>query len=141
MVDMMDIISKVQNPYIVEYKDSCVEKDCYVFIIIGYCEGGDMAEAIKRANCDFGLAKLLTSNDLASSVVGTPSYMCPELLADIPYGFNSDIWSLGCCIYEMTAHRPAFKAFSLSQVVDFCKSYLVFNSETFCDPRLIINDA
>ncbi|OIW13536.1 hypothetical protein TanjilG_29277 [Lupinus angustifolius] len=103
----MELISKMRNPFIVEYKDSWVEKGCYVCIIICYCEGGDMAEAIKKAN---GVM-------FPEEVVGTPSYMCPELLADIPYGSKSDIWSLGCCIYEMTSLKPAFKAFDIQALI------------------------
>ncbi|KAK8882489.1 Serine/threonine-protein kinase Nek2 [Tritrichomonas musculus] len=56
---------------------------------------------------DFGLARSLT-NDLASTYLGTPYYMSPEINAGKKYDEKSDIWALGCVIYEMAALMPPF---------------------------------
>ncbi|OHS97517.1 AGC family protein kinase [Tritrichomonas foetus] len=57
---------------------------------------------------DFGLARSLT-NDLASTYLGTPVYMSPEINAGLKYDEKSDIWALGCVIYEMAALMTPFQ--------------------------------
>uniref|UniRef100_A0A0D9YUC0 Protein kinase domain-containing protein n=1 Tax=Oryza glumipatula TaxID=40148 RepID=A0A0D9YUC0_9ORYZ len=151
----MSLMASLSNPYIVEYKDGWVDEGTSACIVTSYCEGGDMAERIKKARgvlfseervcrwftqlllaldylhcnrvlhrdlkcsnilltkdnnirlADFGLAKLLME-DLASTIVGTPNYMCPEILADIPYGYKSDIWKqiVKSMLRKNPEHRP-----------------------------------
>ncbi|PPQ91453.1 hypothetical protein CVT25_014223 [Psilocybe cyanescens] len=57
---------------------------------------------------DFGLSKALAQASFASTYVGTPYYMSPELMQEKSYDSKSDIWSLGCLIYELCALKPPF---------------------------------
>ncbi|GMI60638.1 hypothetical protein ScalyP_jg10538 [Parmales sp. scaly parma] len=51
---------------------------------------------------DFGLAKKLDSeNDNCQNEVGTASYISPEMINGKGYSFPSDVWSLGCVLYEL----------------------------------------
>lgn len=43
--------------------------------------------------------------------------MSPEIFSNQPYGQKSDIWSLGCCAYEMATLEHAFKAGDISSLV------------------------
>ncbi|CAK7275546.1 G2-specific serine/threonine protein kinase [Sporothrix epigloea] len=70
---------------------------------------------------DFGLAKMIQSHDFASTYVGTPFYMSPEICAAEKYTLKSDIWSLGCIIYELCAREPPFNAKSHYQLVQKIK--------------------
>lgn len=59
---------------------------------------------------DFGLSKLMQSHDFASTYVGTPYYMSPEICAAEKYTLHSDVWSLGCIMYELCMRKPPFDA-------------------------------
>ena len=67
---------------------------------------------------DFGIAKILSSKDeLTKTLVGTPYYLSPELCLKKPYNHKSDIWSLGCILYEMMYLKHAFEAESIGELV------------------------
>ena len=67
---------------------------------------------------DFGISKILDSKiSKAYSVIGTPCYLSPELCEGKPYNQKSDIWALGCVLYEMLTLKRAFEAPTLPAVV------------------------
>ncbi|KYO18096.1 mitogen-activated protein kinase kinase kinase 19 isoform A [Alligator mississippiensis] len=62
---------------------------------------------------DFGCAKRLawvslngTQSELLNSVHGTPYWMAPEVINESGYGRKSDIWSIGCTVFEMATGKP-----------------------------------
>ncbi len=60
---------------------------------------------------DFGIARLLSgTHDLARTCVGTPFYLSPEVWENRPYDSKSDLWALGCVLYEMATLKHAFEA-------------------------------
>ncbi|XP_047127055.1 serine/threonine-protein kinase Nek4 isoform X1 [Hydra vulgaris] len=67
---------------------------------------------------DLGIARVLENNfDMATTMIGTPYYMSPELFSNKPYNTKSDIWALGCCVYEMITLKHAFNASDMNSLV------------------------
>ncbi|RDD44562.1 Serine/threonine-protein kinase Nek4 [Trichoplax sp. H2] len=160
------LLKKLIHPNIVSYKDSFQDRTGYLYIIMGFCEGGDVYNYLKNRNGlpidesqvmvwfmqialalqfmhsnnilhrdlktqnifltkhdiikvgDLGIARVLEGSwDLATTRVGTPYYMSPELFSNQPYNHKSDVWALGCCVYEMLTLKHAFSAKDLNSLV------------------------
>ncbi|CAL9705055.1 unnamed protein product [Knipowitschia caucasica] len=160
------LLSRLRHPNIVTYRESWEGDDCLLFIVMGFCEGGDLYHRLKhqqgallpetqvvewfvqiamalqylhdrhilhrdlktqnifltKTNIikvgDLGIAKVLENHsDMAMTLIGTPYYMSPELLCNRPYNHKSDVWALGCCVYEMCTLKHAFNAKDINSLV------------------------
>ncbi|XP_072203622.1 serine/threonine-protein kinase Nek4 isoform X2 [Excalfactoria chinensis] len=160
------LLSQLKHPNIVAYRESWQGEDGLLYIVMGYCEGGDLYHRLKeqkgkllpenqvvewfvqiamalqylhekhilhrdlktqnvfltRTNIikvgDLGIARVLENQcDMASTLIGTPYYMSPELFSNKPYNYKSDVWALGCCVYEMATLKHAFNAKDMNSLV------------------------
>ena len=69
--------------------------------------------------CDFGFARAMGVNTfMVTSIKGTPLYMSPELVQELPYDHNADLWALGCILFELFAGEPPFYTTNLFQLVN-----------------------
>lgn len=67
---------------------------------------------------DFGVSRVLGStSELASTQIGTPYYMSPELVNNKRYNSKTDIWSLGVILYELVCLKLPFDGNSMKQLI------------------------
>ena len=70
---------------------------------------------------DMNVSKVMKEKVLMTQT-GTPYYASPEVWNDKPYSYKSDLWSIGCVIYELCALKPPFKGKDLDELyINVCK--------------------
>ena len=70
---------------------------------------------------DMNVSKVIKEKELLTQT-GTPYYASPEVWRDEPYSYKSDLWSIGCVIYELCNLRPPFKGKDLDELfMNVCK--------------------
>ncbi|NWY66011.1 NEK5 kinase, partial [Erithacus rubecula] len=94
---------------------------------------------------DFGIARQLNSTtEFAHTCVGTPYYLSPEICENRPYNNKTDIWSLGCVLYELCALKhpvSTFQGNSLHELVlKICRGHFQPVSPNYSyDLRILIS--
>ena len=90
---------------------------------------------IKIKLCDFGFATKSISD--MKEYVGSPSFCAPEILANTPYSYKAELFSLGICLYYMLNGRMPFKAQTSNQLMQFYKLHSQFIFEKSVENDLV----
>ncbi|XP_044105589.1 serine/threonine-protein kinase Nek5 isoform X1 [Neovison vison] len=175
------LLARMKHPNIVTFFSSFQESN-RLFIVMEYCDGGDLMRRIRRQRGvlfsedqilswfvqislglkyihdrkilhrdikaqniflsksgmvaklgDFGIARVLNNSmELARTCVGTPYYLSPEICQNKPYNNKTDIWSLGCVLYELCTLKHPFEGHNLHQLVlKICQAHFAPIPTTF----------
>ena len=82
---------------------------------------------------DMNVSKVIKEKVLRTQT-GTPYYASPEVWRDEPYSYKSDLWSIGCVIYELCALRPPFKGNDLDELYgNVCRGNIERISHIYSD--------
>lgn len=69
---------------------------------------------------DFGMSKVLNpSSNVVETICGTRPYMSPEMILAKTYSYATDVWGLGCVLYEIVTHRYPFLSFGQNGMNSF----------------------
>lgn len=86
---------------------------------------------------DFGISREIGPDSLATTTIGTPFFMAPEIIKREPYGFPADIWAAGCVLYELMVGTHAFNGISTNDLFENIQNQEISGIPTHHDQFLI----
>ena len=82
---------------------------------------------------DMNVSKVMKDN-LLRTQTGTPYYASPEVWMSKPYSYKSDLWSIGCIIYELCELRPPFTGSDMDELfINVCKGKIERINKVYSD--------
>ena len=81
-----------------------------------FLTGKEKNELIPKIG-DLGVSKKLVKEKFAKTFIGTPYYLSPEICEDREYNDKSDVWALGCILFELCTYNHPFEANSQGALI------------------------
>ena len=88
---------------------------------------------------DFGITKRIPPNKThLTEMIGTPSYLSPEFISKKRYNEKTDVWGLGCILYEMCKQKKPYFSKNEKELQRMITSGIVNKKDQKTSPQNIL---
>jgi len=113
--EIRDIFTQLNNVFKIMHKNNIVHRDLKLGnIMIKYIDDAKTKFIPKLS--DYGFSKDL-NNNVTGTHLGTPATMAPEIMMDLPYNENSDLWSIGIMMYQLHYKAIPYEGFNEQEIL------------------------
>ena len=113
--EVRDTFSQLNNVFRIMHKHNIVHRDLKLGnIMIKYIDDAKTKFIPKLS--DYGFSKDL-NNNVTGTHLGTPATMAPEIMMDLPYNENSDLWSIGVMMYQLHYKEIPYSGYNEQEIL------------------------